>query len=291
MTDIEVVAEMPCVVGEGPVWHDGEAVLYWVDIKNPTVHRLDPVSGDITSWPMPERVGFLVPRAAGGFVAGFKTGLKIVDLAAGTVEAIDDPEPHQPGNRFNDGKVDRRGRLWAGTMDDAETAAGSGCLYRLDADHRWQTLQDGVHLSNGLGWSPDDRVMYFTDSIRQTIYAYDFDATTGSLANRRDFVRLEEEGQFPDGLCVDAEGCVWSAVWGGWRVVRYAPDGSIDRTVDLPVPQPTSCAFGGEDFSTLYITSATADLDDAAMARAPLSGSLFSLTPGVRGLPSTPFAG
>ena len=291
MTDIEVVAEMRCVVGEGPVWHAGEAALYWVDIKNPTVHRLNPQTGAVTSWPMAERLGFLVPRAEGGFVAGFKSGLKTVDLATGAIEPIDDPELHLPGNRFNDGKVDRRGRLWAGTMDDAETAAGSGRLYRLDADLSWQSLQDGVHLSNGLGWSPDDEVMYFTDSIRQTIYAYDFDAATGGIANRRDFVRLVDEGQFPDGLCVDAEGFVWSAVWGGGRVVRYAPDGRIDRTVDLPVPQPTSCAFGGDDFATLYITSATADLDGTALAAAPLSGSLFSTIPGVKGQPPTPFAG
>lgn len=291
MSEVTVAANIRCIVGEGPVWHDGEAALYWVDIKNPTVHRLHPATGSLASWPMPERIGFLMPRAGGGFVAGLKSGLKTVDLAAGAIEPICDPEPHFPDNRFNDGKVDRQGRLWAGTMDDAEGASSSGSLYRLHGDGRWHVMESGVHLSNGLGWSPDDRTLYFTDSLRQTIYAYDYDAATGDIANRRVFARIGQAGVFPDGLAVDVDGFVWTALFGGGRVERFDPDGRIERTRLMPVPQPTCCAFGGADLGTLYVTSASAGLDDAALARAPLSGALFALEPGVRGQRQTPFAG
>jgi sugar lactone lactonase YvrE len=201
-----------------------------------------------------------------------------------------DPEPDRPGNRFNDGKCDRRGRLFAGTMDNAEVEC-TGTLYRLDPDLSVHVMQTDVHLSNGLGWSPDDRTLYYTDSLRRTIWAYDYDLDTGATANRRVFARVPDAAGVPDGLCVDAEGGVWSAHWGGWRLTRYAPDGRIDRVVGMPVPQPSCPAFGGPDLDVLYVSSAAIEMTPADFTKAPDGGGLFTLDVGVRGLPVNRFAG
>ena len=207
------------------------------------------------AWPLPERLGSVALRANGGLIGAFASGFKWIDPDTLAVTPVVDPEPDKPGNRFNDGKCDRRGRLFAGTMDNEEVAC-TGTLYRLDPDLSVHVMATDVHLSNGLDWSPDDRVMYYTDSLRHVIWVYDFDLETGEIGTRRVFAEVPAGAGVPDGLCVDAEGFVWSAHWGGWRVTRYGPDGRIDRVIELPASQITCPTFGGPDLDVLYVSSA-----------------------------------
>jgi L-arabinonolactonase len=288
MNEIRCIANPHARVGEGPVWDDRRHVLWWIDIKNPRLFRYDPATGENREFGMPERIGCVAPRENGGLIGAFMSGFKWIDPETGAMTPIADPEPERPGNRFNDGKCDRRGRLFAGTMDNAEVEC-TGTLYRLDPDLSVQLMCTDVHLSNGLGWSPDDHVMYYTDSLRRTIWVYDFDLET-EIGNRRVFARVPKDAGVPDGLCVDAGGFVWSAHWGGWRLTRYAPDGRVDRVVRMPVPQPSCPSFGGPGLDVLYVSSAAIDLSAADLARAPDSGGLFTLEPGVRGLPVNRFA-
>jgi sugar lactone lactonase YvrE/DNA-binding IclR family transcriptional regulator len=288
--DVASVVPTTAFLGEGPTWLPNERKLVLVDILAPAIIIADPRDGSFQSHPMPELVGAVVPRRRGGFVAAMQTGLKAVDLDTGAVSTIAAPEATKPGNRFNDGKCDRRGRFWAGTLA-IDTTPGHGSLYRLDPDGRCTCVESGFHVSNGLGWSPDDRTFYFTDSGAKRIYAYDFDIETGTLANRRVFVEVPEGSGAPDGMAVDAEGFVWSAHWDGWCITRYDPQGRVDRVINLPIPRPTSCAFGGPDFTTLYVTSARIRLSVQQLAEAPLSGSVFAIQTGVKGLPEVPFAG
>ncbi len=288
--DLRCAVPSSCFLGEGPVWSAADKRLLFVDILAPSVILADPESGQFVSKPMPELIGAAVPRARGGFLAATQNGFKTFDWSSDTLTPIAHPEAGKPGNRFNDGKCDRRGRFWAGTLA-ITTAPGEGALYRLDADGKVATMGKGIHISNGLGWSPDDRRFYFTDSGARRIYVYDFDLDGGEIANRRVFVQLPENAGIPDGLTVDAEGFVWSAHWDGWCVTRYDPDGKVDRVVTLPVPRPTSCCFGGPDLSTLYITTARIRMSQRQLAEAPLSGGVFALRAGVRGQADTPFAG
>jgi L-arabinonolactonase len=285
------IGTLRSTLGEGPVWSTEEQALYWVDIVGPTVHRLDEATGEVGTWQLPSEVGSMALRRVGdGAVVALRSGFHLLDFDTGTTHLLCDPEGDLPANRFNDGKCDRQGRFWAGTMDDAEQDA-SGSLYRLDADGRCERMVGDIICSNGLGWSPDDATMYHTDSWRFRIDAWDFDPATGALDNRRAFVQLAPGRVAPDGLTVDAEGCLWVATWDGWQVVRYTPDGAVERVVDLPVPRPTSCTFGGPDLDRLYITSARRGLDEETLAQAPLSGAVFVLEPGVRGLPEPEYAG
>lgn len=287
---VDCVLDARARLGEGPLWHPGEQALYWVDITAPALRRLDPASGRDESWPLPAAIGCFAFREAGGLVVALQTGLALLDPASGALTPLVRPAQEPPGNRFNDGKCDRAGRFFAGTMDDAE-AACTGALYRLDPDLSLHHMRGDVFISNGLGWSSDDRVMYFTDSPRREIRAYDYDIATGAMTGERVFARIAPDAGFPDGLCVDAEDHVWSAHWGGARLTRWRPDGTIERVVPMPVPQPTSCCFGGPGLATLYVTSARKGLDEAALAAYPLSGGVFALEPGVRGQPTAFFAG
>jgi L-arabinonolactonase len=290
MSEVRCVVNVRAEVGEGPVWDDRAGMLWWVDIKGQRLFRFDPASGENRAWAMPERIGCAILREGGGLIGAFKSGFKWIDPESGAVSPIVDPEPDRPGNRFNDGKCDRFGRLFAGTMDDAEVAC-TGTLYRLDPDLSVHVVRRDVHLSNGLDWSPDGRAMYYTDSPRRLIFVYDYDLHRGSIANERVFARIPEDAGVPDGLCADAEGFVWSAHWGGWRVTRYAPDGRIDRVLEMSVPRPSSCTFGGPDLATLYVTSAAIGMTEADLAKAPESGGLFAVEVGVRGQPVARFAG
>ena len=278
------------LLGEGPVWHPGERRLYFVDIKGKAVHRCDPGSGVRASFLLPEEPGCVALRARGGLVVALRSGLSFFDPGSGSVAKIASPEANIPGNRFNDGKCDRRGRFFVGTMDDAETDP-TGSLYCLFPDLRLKRLLGGFVVPNGIGWSPDDRIMYLTDSVNRTILAFSYAPDTGDIADRRVFATVADDAGYPDGLTVDSEGCVWSAHWDGWRVTRYDPDGNIDRVVRLPVPRPTSCAFGGSALDKLYVTSASTGLSAAQLAAAPLSGSVFELDVDATGLPASFFRG
>ncbi|HZF77844.1 MAG TPA: SMP-30/gluconolactonase/LRE family protein [Acetobacteraceae bacterium] len=277
-------------LGEAPVWLAEAGRLAWVDILAPAIHLGDPGSGEERVIPVPELVGAVVPRRAGGFVATIGNAIRLWDPQGGAGAVLAVPEPDKAMNRFNDGKCDRAGRFFAGTMA-LDAGPGQGTLWRLDPDLRLAAIETGVHVSNGLGWSPDDRTFYFIDTGARTVYAYDYDLATGAATNRRPFVVVPDAQGKPDGLAVDEQGFVWVALWDGWSVARYAPDGRLDRLVSLPVPRPTSLAFGGTDLRTLFITSARVRLSAAQLAEAPLSGSVFALDAGVAGVPVGSFGG
>lgn len=277
---VERAAACGCTLGEGALW-DGEAV-WWVDIKGRAVHRLDPATGATRRWPVPEPVGFVFPRRdAPGLVAGLKSGLALLDLSgdAAAVEAFLDPEPTRPGNRLNDGFVDGTGRLWFGTMDDAAESP-TGWLYAYDGSTLGRS--DGPYVvTNGPCLSPDGRTLYHTDTVGGAVWAFDV-GDDGALSGRRPFVRFEDpEWGHPDGMAADAEGGVWICHWDGGRITRFAPDGTVDQAIAMPVSRVTKCAFGGPDLRTLYVTTARIGREDEAGA-----GDLYRLDPGIRGLPS-----
>jgi sugar lactone lactonase YvrE len=289
MADVRLVVDAKNKLGEVPVWDVAEQALYWVDIEGELLQRHVPATGETRVWRMPERIGSFALREKGGLVCAFASGFAFYDLEREAVEWIARPDTN-PRNRFNDGKCDRRGRFWAGTMDDRLTDH-TGALYRLDPDLTVRTLETGVGISNSLAWSPDDRTFYFADTIDRAIYAYDYDPPTGSIANRRVLADHADQPGNPDGSTNDEKGFLWNAQWDGWRLVRFAPDGRVDRVVELPVQKPTSCMFGGPDLRTLYVTSAVWDLAGPALERQPWAGGLLALDVGVRGLPEPRFAG
>ncbi len=284
---VECVVQGADVLGECPLWCEREQVLWWVDSRGPALKRWDPSRGAVRSLALPSTVGSVAFREKGGMLAALQSGIHFLDASSGALEVAAQPELSLPENRFNDGRCDRAGRFWAGTMSDARREP-SGSLYRLSADRACARMRGDVVVPNSITWSPDNRTMYFADTHRTTIWAYDFDLASGDMSNERVFAT---GGGRPDGSCVDAEGGLWNAEYGGWRLVRYTPDGRIDRVVEMPVANPTCCCFGGKDLDTLFVTSATQRLTPEDLAKQPLAGSVFALRPGVRGLPEARFAG
>ena len=288
---VNPVGDARALLGEGPTWSTRDQLLYWVDILAPAVHAFDPSDGSTRQTPLGAMASMIVPRIGGGLLVATPGGLMTLQGEDGTLEPFAHPSAGRTGQRYNDGKCDRLGRLWIGSMD-LGVAPNRGALYRVNADRSWKQVDDGFTVPNGLGFSPDNRQMYFTDTDRRTVYAYDFELTRGVPARRRPLIVFDSDDGKPDGLCVDAEGCLWVAVWDAWRISRFAPDGEELMRIRLPVPRPTSCCFGGPNLRTLYVTSASVRLSGAELAAAPLSGALLALeVPGVRGLPETPFAG
>ncbi|KAJ54414.1 hypothetical protein ACMU_18475 [Actibacterium mucosum KCTC 23349] len=274
------------IVGEGPLWDERNALIRWVDVAAPAIHQFDPVGARTAKTAAKQLISAVLPASDGGLIAVTQNGLQSFDPVSAALSPIHDPEAHLPGNRFNDAKTDRLGRVWAGTMS-LDAAMPSGALYCFDTPTSARAVDGGFQVSNGLGWSPDDRVFYFTDSGLGTVFAYDFDLARGTVSNRRVFAQFEASEGKPDGLSVDAEGNVWIALWDGWRVAGYAPDGRLIRSIDMPVPRPASCCFGGEDLRTMYITSASIRLPANVLDDAPLSGGLFAIGMDVPGQPTT----
>jgi sugar lactone lactonase YvrE len=287
-SQVQCIADVHAVLGEGPVWVEREAALYWLDIKGRKILRIEE-AGERREWPTPLRVGSLAPRASGGFIAGTEDGIAFIDLEQGRFDVVERPEQHLPENRFNDGKVDRGGRFWAGSMDDTERSA-TGTLYRVDPGLACTAIDSGYKVTNGPAFSPDGGTMYHNDSALQVTYAFDVDGE-GNAVNRREFARYGEGDGYPDGMTVDADGCLWIAFWDGWCVRRYSPAGDCVAKIEVPVARPTSCAFGGRALDQLYITSASIGLDEPERAGQPSAGGLFVVAPGVRGLADVPFAG
>jgi sugar lactone lactonase YvrE len=273
-----------CQLGEAPVWcPDTDAgALYWADIFGCVVHRLA-ADGTHAQWETPARVGALALHADGGLVAGLGSGVHALDLDSGALVPLADPEAGLPDNRYNDCVVDATGRLWIGSLDDTGVA-GNGALYRIEPDGSWTTAIRRVGQANGVGFSPDGARLYFTDTAARAIYVYDCDVETGALGAQRLFA--SDAGCLPDGLAVDADGGVWSAKWGGGRVVRYRPDGEVDRVLELPVSNPTSVAFGGAGLDLLHITTASIDLEDPDELRRGAGQVLVHDDPGTAGLPA-----
>ena len=261
-------------LGEGPVWVEREAALWFVDIKGRRAHRWHPGSGEHRFWAAPQPLGFLAPLRTGGFVAGLKTGLYRFDPQACEFVHLGHVEPHLPENRLNDACVSPEGELWFGSMHDPQSEP-SGALYRLDAHGRCVKLDQGYVITNGPAFSPDGRVFYHTDTANRTVYAFDR-PQPGRLTGKRVFVRIEEGAGWPDGTAVDEEGCLWIALWGGSGVRRYSPEGRLLATVRLPCAQVTKIAFGGPHRRTAYVTTAWKGLRPEERAAQPLAGDLFS---------------
>lgn len=289
MADIKVIEESKNKLGEVPVWDVDEQALYWVDIEGCLLQRLN-ADGTITRWEMPERPCSFAVREGGGLLVALASTLAFFDTTTGKLEKLPPPEAGLDRNRFNDGKCDRRGRFWVGTMDD-RLEDRTGGLFRVDPDGSVHQMDDGIGISNSLAWSPDDKTFYFADTMQRKIFAYDFDIDAGQISNKRVFTDMSDQPGNPDGSTIDAEGYLWNAQWDGWRLVRYAPDGSVDRTIDMPISKPASCIFGGPDLRTLYVTSAIWDLTPDKLKDEPLAGALFAVDVGVPGLPETRFAG
>jgi sugar lactone lactonase YvrE len=289
MNSINCVLEHQTLLGESPIWSAEEQALYFVDIHRPAIHRFKPTNGELSTWPMAEHVGSIGFRASGGLIAAFRRNFAVVNTVNGTVQPLQSALFAATDLRFNDGRCDRRGRFWSGTVQE-NRKAGLASLFCLDAHGNCKKMLDGLTVSNGISWSPDDRVMYLADSWDRSIYAFDFDLAQGSIANRRLFAQFPDHAGIPDGATVDTEGCYWIAHFDGWRISRYTPRGELDRVIEFPVPRPTSCAFGGPDLKTLYVTSASFNLSPEQRAAAPLSGSLFALDVEAQGLAEPVFA-
>ena len=279
MVAVEHLLSISNKLGEGPLWHASEQILYWVDIEGEKFHRYITNTDKLETFQVGQPIGCLAFRVNGGLVLGLRDGLAYWDWDTQSIEIIADPEPDRAGARFNDGRVDSRGRFWAGTLGEDNQSK----LYRLDPNGNLQIMETGITISNGLDWSPDDRIMYYTDSHLRIIYAYDFDPENGEIENRREFVRVPSTEGLPDGLTVDSEGFVWSAQWDGWRVVRYDPEGKTERVFPLPVQRPTSCAFGGPDLDQLFITSAWTGLSESDRQEQLFAGDLFMLYTEIKG--------
>jgi sugar lactone lactonase YvrE len=284
-----LLATVHATLGEGPVWEPRRGRLMWVDIPGLRMLSTDPATGATEQRGTPSAVGIVVLRERGGHVAALEDGFWAVS-AEGRFERLAPVEADDPGTRFNDGACDPQGRLWAGTMA-WDATPGQGSLYRLDTDGSVTRVLTGVSISNGLGWSPDGATMYYVDTPTGRIDAFDFDGASGAVSNRRPFVTFPDGIGRGDGLCVDEEGAVWVALWPGWCVRRYLPDGSLDAVLPLPVAQVSSCAFGGPDLDELFVTTARENLPLDDRRGQPLAGSLFRARPGVRGLPVAGYRG
>jgi sugar lactone lactonase YvrE len=276
--NVDVALAAEALLGEGPVWDPRSSTLRWVDIERGRVHRFDPASGADTFFEVGEAVGTVAVRAAGGLVLATASGLHTCLDDGGRRTLLHELDT---GGRFNDGKADPWGRFWAGTYLGA---TGASALYRLDPDRSLHRMLSGVTCSNGIGWSPDGATMYYIDTPTGGVDAFDHDPSSGEVTGRRRLVDVDRG--MPDGMTVDADGCLWVALWDGWAVRRYAPDGRLLATVEVPAQRVTSCAFAG---TTLYITTARTGLRD--FGDQPSAGALFACSPGVAGLAPGEWAG
>jgi xylono-1,5-lactonase len=281
--EVTCVWPLGACLGEGPVWSAAEQAVWFVDIKRKQIHRFDAQTQQGRSWDAPHEPGFVLPVRGGGFVAGLKTGLHRFDPRSGEFTLIATVESPHLDNRLNDGYVDASGRLWFGSMHDPETQR-TGVLYRFERDGTSVPCDTGYCVTNGPCVSPDGKTLYHVDTLGQVIYAFDL-ATDGALSNKRVFARIDQENVFPDGPSVDAEGCLWSGLFGGSGLVRFSPRGEVLERIQLPCANVTKAAFGGDDLRTLYITTAWTGLSNAQRNAQLLAGGLFSVRIDTPGLP------
>lgn len=281
------VLEARARLGEGPIWDSTQNLLYWVDVYNHRVHQFHPTTGKNSFFDVGDVVGAIATAGADRLIMALRDHLAFLNTQTGVVTPILEIESNLPNNRFNDGKCDSQGRFWFGSMSSLEKPHAS--LYRYDNDGSLHVMETGLTVSNGLGWSPDEKTFYLTDSPHKKIYAYDFNSITGNISNRRICVDLINESFYPDGLTIDSEGNIWSAMWDGWYVIRFNTKGEEILRIKLPVQLPTSCTFGGEDLQTLYITTASVGLSQAEIEKSFSSGDLFALQTDVTGLPTNGF--
>ncbi|KAM3585171.1 uncharacterized protein V6R79_009375 [Siganus canaliculatus] len=294
---VERAVKAAAVIGEGPVWEESEQRLLFVDIIGKKIHRWSPATNQIQSVDTGDSVGFVVPRRSGGYVAGVGRRFVAVDWSTQAMTSLVEVDQDTPTNRLNDGKVDPAGRLLAGTMGrevlPGEFEKHRGSLFSVTSDLSVTKLVSQVSISNGLGWSLDQRTMFYIDSLCLSVDAFDYDSTTGRIGNRRVVYRMEEGEGLPDGMTVDADGRLWVACFNGGRVINIDPETGVRlQTVSLPATKTTSCCFGGPDYSDLYVTSGSLGLNPSELKQQPMAGDTFKVTGlGVRGRPSNPFSG
>jgi len=281
-SNVRCVWDVRATLGEGPVWSATERSVWFVDIKQRRIHCFDTQSQQGRSWSAPEQPGFIAAVDQNVFIVGLKTGLHRFDSARGEFTLLSEVEPTLPGNRLNDGYVDANGHLWFGSMDDGEQAP-SGALYRFDGN-RTVCVDRGICITNGPCVSVDGRTLYHTDTVGRTTYAYDLN--DGALTSKRVFTRFAAAEGNPDGSVIDSEGCIWTAMWGGWGLLRLSPRGERIGKIALPCANVTKAVFGGDDLKTLYITTARKGLSESALAEQPLAGGLFAVDVSVSGLPT-----
>jgi len=291
MTQIELVADSKNRVGEVPVWSPRDRKVWWIDVRQPRIQAYDPETGTFETYLTGgNALGSYAIRERGGFMLAQEDGLYAFDHETGERTLLIDPEADFPDNRLNDGRCDRKGRFWLGSMNDKQRT-DDGYFYSVSSGFEIDRWFDGINIPNGVCFSPDDKTMYFADTPKKMIWAFDFDIDDGRISNRRVFADLSEAPGRPDGSTVDAEGYLWNAEFAGRRIVRYAPDGSVDRVVEMPVTNITCVGFGGDNLDQLYITTASQGLSDEQRASEPHAGALFRADVGVRGLPEPMFAG
>lgn len=284
---IDVAVNLADSLGEAPLWCDRRKRLFWSDLRRNLIHALAPSTGAIATWSLPELTCSFALASDEELVVALRSRIVRFEMAAGTMADLAAPEAARPNLRFNDGKCDPAGRFVVGSMDDVGRGP-VGAIWSVGPDGSHQMLFGGLCIPNGLAWSPDGTRMYVSDTMAGIIWTCGYDPVTGGTTARDVFARIGNGG--PDGGTVDAEGYYWCAIYGGWRIERYAPSGALDRTIELPVQNPSSCAFGGEALNQLYVTTARQRLSEDQLADQPLAGAVLVIEPGVTGLPSTYFA-
>jgi sugar lactone lactonase YvrE len=286
--DLQRVGTQTDILGECPLWDDTAQCLYWVDIRRPAIRRLRYASGEVDSWSMPDLVGSIALVDDGRLLVALPQQIALFDPASGQLSAFVPSLTLPEGHRFNDGRCDARGRFWVGSMHNI-TRAPEGTLFCLEGSGPLKPVRHGICIPNSLAFSPLGDTLYFADSLHYSIYAHPYALETGHMGEARVFAESEPPA-FPDGSAVDAEGFVWNAEFNGGRLLRYAPDGRLDREIAMPVDRPTCCAFGGPDLDILFITSTSQNMTEAERQAHPMAGALMAMRPGVRGLPEPRFA-
>jgi D-xylonolactonase len=282
ITKAQAICSIGAELGEGPIWVPQDQALWFVDIAGRNVHRYQPDSEHHSMWATPDRASFVLPIEGGGFLVGLGSAIHHFDTLSGEFQHVTSVEPHLPDNRINDACVSPQGELWFGSMHDLETDP-SGTLYCLDRSGRLFPIDHGYVVTNGPAFSHDGRIFYHTDTHRRIIYAWNC-SVNGELSDKRMLVQIEESAGFPDGTTVDAEGCLWIALWGGWGVRRYSPAGTLLESVQFPCANVTKLAFGGPDYRTAFVTTAWRGLSATERSNQPHAGDLFGFRTKVPGL-------
>ena len=287
----EVRVGLNALVGEGPIWDSDKQVLWWIDVLGGELYAFDPANGSNRTWNTGRHIGTVVPWTETHVLLALRDGIGSLELETGRITVHNDPEANLPANRFNDGKCDPAGRLWAGTMA-YDNPTDQGSLYRVDTDFNVTKILGGIGISNGIVWSADQSTMYYIDSMSYKVRTWNFDPESGDISGEQTLLEVEPGFGLPDGMTIDEEGHLWVAFYGGGKVCRvHAQSGAILDTIDLPARNITACAFGDDDLGTLYITSAAQQMSNDELAGAPMSGNLFSCRPGIKGMPAIRFGG
>jgi sugar lactone lactonase YvrE len=291
MIDVEHYLSIQNELGETPIWVPDEKLLYWVDIGSHMIFRIDPKTNEYKTFEPDMPVRGLCRRSSGNWLVITDAGLAFWDRSSNSCEFIADPYADQPDLQFNDGAIDRQGRLLVGSFNSVRPDSPDGSLYRLDSNRTLHKLDQNLVLSNGIAISPDGETVYVSEMRANKITAYDYNIESGTAGNRRVFVAIPEDAGKPDGLTVDSQGFVWAAHWGGWRVTRYDPAGKLEREIRIPTENATCIGFGGENLNELFITTAWYDLSDQQRQDQPLAGDLFRIQTDITGIAEPVFDG